>query len=165
MKRVILSLTAVAMVIVVLTACTKDNGRDKIPKNKTPEEYLTINKGWRLSKGMSTPAYTNNSGYTDIDLMNVWFYECELNDILVFKVDNRSSLISTCGTGIKQNEANGTWNFISKNQLELRNPIFGYEMYDVVTVETLNDNMFKFSFTWSDGTQVYTFRITYVPVR
>ena len=170
MKKVILSLTVVALATVVLS-CKED---------KTPEDYLTIKGGWKISKATSTPAYTNSDGVTDADLAKSWFYECELSDVLEFKSDkdgNRTVLTTTCNTTVKEKETLGTWNFEDTNKdgesvehgtlLKFRLPFFEEDEKDVVTVETLDDKNFVFSYKWKPDPagESYTFRVSYVPAK
>ena len=161
MKRVILSVTALALAVVVFSACTKE---------KTNEDYLTFSKGWVISKAISNPAYTNGGGITNADLTKSWFYECELNDILCFKSDKdgkRTVLTTTCNGDVKQKETLGTWAFTKEEaddvRLKFRLPFFEEDEEDVVIVNVLDDDTFEFSYTWKPDPagSNYTFTVTY----
>jgi len=166
MKKVILSVTVLALAVVVFSACQEP---------KTNEQLLTQKKGWVLSKATSTPAYTNSNGLTDADLSKSWYYgdyACELNDILYFKSDadgKRTVLASSCDGNIKQRETLGKWSFekedVDEILLKFRLPFFDEDEEDIVTVTDLDEKSFEFTYRWTpdpeEGT-IYTFRMTYV---
>ena len=166
MKKVILSVAAVALAVVVFSSCKPDE------KEKTNEELLTNPKGWVMTRAISNPAYTNSLDYTDADLFKSWFYPCELKDILAFKSDKegkKTILTSTCDAGIKQTETLGTWSFKKDTKdeivLNFRIPFFEENIMADVRVTKLDENSFEFSYTWTEegSGKDYKFTITYVP--
>ncbi|MCL2130953.1 MAG: lipocalin family protein [Lentimicrobiaceae bacterium] len=134
-------------------------------KDKTNEELLTYSKGWKLSKAVTSPAYTNSKGVTSVDLTKCWFESCEMDDILIFKTDKATSLTSGCD-GSK--ETTGTWSFPSEDPLKLKfrlhyfEDIDGEPEYNTVDVTDLSEDTFEYDFTWKDEDgQMYTFTLTY----
>lgn len=161
MKKVILSLTVVALATVVFSSCQPD---------KTNEDYLKNSKGWVLSKAISNPAYVNNDGVSDADLSKSYFYECEMSDILTFKDDKdgkRVVLTSTCDAGVKQKETIGTWKLDGEDKLTFRIPFFEEDVNDVVTITNLDGKNFEYTYAWtkqSTGVR-YVFTMTYVQAK
>ena len=156
MKKVILSLTVVALAAVVFS-CKPE---------KTNEELLTSKKGWKLQRAVTNPAYTNSKGVTSVDLLENWFEACELDDVLYFKTDKGTSLTSGCD-GSK--EITGTWKFQKdETQLEFRLHYFEDDtpIYSVVDILELSEDIFKYEYSWKDDdNKSYKFTLTYVPAK
>jgi len=163
MKRVILSLTALAMVAMVFTACDREE--------KTNEELLTISKGWKLKSAISTPEYTNSDGVTSANLFESWFSTCELNDVLYFNKSKATEVKHGCEDK-KTKQTTGTWSFQTEDPLVLNFRIHFFEdedgspVYSDVDVKELTEEVFKYNYTWENesGTR-YIFTMTYIPAK
>ena len=161
MKRVILSLMAVATVAVVFTSCKPD---------KTPEELLQNSKGWKLQSAMSTPAYTNGAGVTSTNLFESWFLQCEQNDVVFFDKSNATKVQHGCEAK-KNKQTTGTWSLTETEEfpykLNFRIHFFeeedGSPIYSDVEVTELSEDVFKYNYRWNDGETSYIFTMTYVP--
>ena len=95
------------LVAFAFSACTSTE--------KTTEELLTQKKGWVLTSATSVPAFVPFEGAPNVDLFKSFFYECELDDINIYKVGGDMMLnygkdICTGQTG--KEEFLGKWKFI-----------------------------------------------------
>jgi hypothetical protein len=83
MKKTLLA--AIALLIAFLfTACPV--------VEPTKEDLLTQKNGWELVSATSIPPYENSDGVTGENLFEVYFDECELDDILYFYANKSSEL-------------------------------------------------------------------------
>lgn len=162
---------------------TADNGHDNPDNSQTPMEILTIPQGWKLAAAVSTPAYNMANGSHISDLMHGWFYEAELDDIVIF-YDNGTHAVNPGSNidysfGYTQITNLGQWHFDNADNpttLYMQLPFFyndSMNSYDATLEEcriiTLNANMLKIAFTLNEivsdtgDTRTYTFTLTYIP--
>ena len=126
-------------------------------------------KGWRMITATSFPAYELPNGTNITDLMQGWFYDFELDDILVFRMDGThwiydNSNAVTSGSG----HAMGQWYFdnpITPQTIHMRF-INADLVYYNCQILALTENEFKIKFYYnvdSPAKNTYTFTISYVP--
>jgi len=125
-------------------------------------KFLT-QKAWKLSQAVSTPAYTNSAGVTSTNLFENWFLNCELNERLHFNTDNTTTISQACYAG---KETASPWYFL-QNETKLNFRLYfieeeGEPDYGDVDIITLDNNVFKFNYTWSNGITTYVFTLTYI---
>lgn len=116
MKKSILSVIAVALVgVFAFTSCNKE---------QTKKDYLTQNKGWKMVEATCATGMTTTTNNTIYNLMEGYFFECELDDILTFKEDgyvyfNPGKNVNDEGMDLypAQETAMGTWTLDEDNDL------------------------------------------------
>lgn len=168
MKKV-LSVVALALVCVfAFTSCEKE---------KTMEELLTIEKGWKMSNATTTPFWTLDDNTQITDLLNDgYFYDCEKDDVIKFASDGYEYLNpgkDVCeGEPAKETEL-GKWSLNEETKtLEMQLPFFGDAEAEHVQIVELTEDVLKINYTYvlsADVTKgvpgTYTFAITYVPAK
>ena len=165
-----------------VTFVTTDSGGD-LPS--TPLEMLTIPQGWRMAAAQSSPAYQMVSGEYVSNLLDGYFYDFEMDDIIVFFSDGTHRLlpgnIIPEGPDVAyQVETDlGQWHFDDNSnptQLYMQLPFFyndAWTFYDPVleccSLLELSRERLVFSYTYEESTKhgkgTYTFTFTYVPAR
>ena len=148
----------------------------------TPLELLTIPQGWRMASAQSSPAYQMLSGEFVSNLLDGYFYDFEMDDIIVFSPDgshkvNPGILIGGEGLGYQVETDLGQWYFDDYShptQLFMQLPFFyndDWTSYDtpieVCSLLELSREKLIISYTYNDdykhGKGTYTFTITYIP--
>jgi len=114
-------LAAMALIVAFAFTSCEDS-------QKTREELLTQKKGWELQTATSFPKYTNFDGESSEDLTQVFFLECELDDILEFNTD-KSSFMNfgklVCEGETEKKVSLGNWKLKDNDQvLEFHLPYF-----------------------------------------
>ncbi|MDR2970692.1 MAG: hypothetical protein LBU83_02005 [Bacteroidales bacterium] len=129
-KTFFIAMIAMIAFALVLNSCKKEEKEEEttpIPE-PTKTELLTQPKGWVLFSATSMPAYKNKDGETSEDLFRVYFDECELDDILIFKADKSAELNygeKKCEDGDGNVKPLGLWRFLQNEEvLEFRLPYF-----------------------------------------
>ena len=151
----------------IITVTTNDGNktatcRVTVINYSSSNTKLLTQKAWKLFQAISTPAYTNADGLTDVNLFNNWFYPCELNEVLHFKTDNTTTISQACYAG---KETASPWYFL-QNETQLNFRLYfieeeGEPAYGNVDIITLDNDVFKFNYRWTDGVEIYTFTLTY----
>ena len=172
MKKTLLVLFAAASLALCVSSCGDP---------KTTAEMLTgQTKGWVLSSATSNPAYELSSGRSVENLMDGYFYECEMDDIITFQ-ENGVQLINP-GKKIDaewgyQAETYASW-ALSENdtKLTMQLPFFLDDTHftfdlepEVCTIASITSNQlvleYKFNDNESPAKGEYTFTLTYVPAK
>ena len=171
MKRVILSLTAVAVVAVVFTACKPE---------LTLDEMLTNKKGWKLVEATSAPAYELSNGSKINSLFDGYLEAWELDDILFFKedgaltIDPGKVLPPEGKSGWTTAKTIGTWAWQDDTtKIRMQIPFWypategGVREPDVLNKNFLDKETLKLSLTFTEDEtgERYTFALTYTAVK
>lgn len=161
---------------------TTDDGEDQ---PSTPIELLTIPQGWRMIAAQSSPAYPLASGEYVSNLLDGYFYDFEMDDIIVFSTDGTHRVLPG---DLKPEVADayqvetdlGQWHFDDYGNptlLYMQLPFFynyDWSSYDSAmeccSLLELSSEKLVIQFAISEddfkhGKGVYIFTITYVPAQ
>lgn len=156
------------------------------PKEKTLTDYLTApKKGWVMEAATSTPAYHMQSGALVDNLMEGYFFDYEMDDIISFDAEGNETidpgkLLADDGAAY-QNVVTAKYSVNDETKILMCQMPWIYEYDDndlpigyspaqeVCEIITLDDNMLKIRCTIDDVAaptkDVYSFTITYVPAK
>lgn len=164
-----LSIVSLALVCVfAFTSCEKE---------KTMEEMLTIEKGWKMSAATTTPYWTLGDNTQITDLLNGgYFFDCEKDDVIKFKADGYEYLNQgkdVCEGEPADETSLGKWALNEEAKtLEMQLPFFYDDAVEHVKIAELTEDVLKINYTYVLGGDpvkgvpgTYTFTITYVPAK
>lgn len=157
MKKSILSVIAIALVgVFAFTSCNKE---------QTKKDVLTQSKGWKMVEATCATGITSDDDNTIFNLMDGYFFECELDDIITFKEDGYvyfnpgKTVMSDDAEGIvsypSQETPMGVWTLDEDNDIlsthfpweyDFANTANNGEPYNCKVV-TLNNDKMKLTFT------------------
>lgn len=167
MKKNLLIVAILAIFAGLFSACD--------PIEVTDEELLTQSKGWVLSAGTSSPPYKLLDGSLATDLIkDGYLYDCEVDDILYFYANG--GLAINPGANVCEetpaDEYASTWSLTSDENgkfLEFQIPFFNSDKLEVAKVLALSAEELRVKYTFSDdespAKDIYSFTLTYVPVK
>ena len=168
MKKNILSVIAIALVgIIAFTSCEK----------QTMTDYLTTEKGWKLTAATTTPYWTLNDNTQITDLIaGGYVYECETDDVIKFNADGYEYMnpgANVCEWQPSQESSLGKWEINEESKvLNMQIPFFYDEEMESCKIVTLNKDELQVQYTWelteNDAKGVpgtYTFTLTYERVK
>jgi len=166
MKKVILSLTALAFVTVVFTSCKEQSNFD----------MLTTKKGWKLVEATCSPAYELLDGSKITNLQDGYLAAWELDDIIIFDesgaltVDPGKNLPPEGKDGWIEKKAIGTWAFLeNETKIRMQIPFWypatpgGVREPDEVKLNLLDKDNLRVSLTFRECASCpeYTFSLAY----
>lgn len=155
------------------TSCNKDEKTDFEQKT----EYLTTNRGWKITTATSNPPYELEIGAPITNLFNGFISDCEVDDLLHFRTngsqvldpgrDRETYVNRNCQSSGEVSL--GNWN-LSENTRTLQFYLPYYRGYLLdATVLTLNENTLTLSVPIREDDEEnpakairnYTFTLTY----
>jgi hypothetical protein len=156
------------------------------PTVKTLTDYLTApKKGWVMETAVSDPAYVMNDGSRIQNLMEGYFFDYEMDDIISFDAEGNETidpgkLVAADGAAY-QNVVTAKYTINEETKILTCQMPWIYEYNDddlpigyspdqeICQIITLDDNMLKIRCTIDDVAattkDVYSFTITYVPAK
>ncbi len=154
MKKSILSVIAIALVgVFAFTSCNRE---------QTKKDVLTQSKGWKMVEATCANGMATTENTTIFNLMEGYFFDCELDDIITFKEDgyvyfNPGKNVNDEGMDLYPSEetAMGTWTLDEENDIltthfpweyDFQSPANNGEPYSCKAV-TLNKDKMKLTFT------------------
>lgn len=154
MKKSIFSIIAIALVgVFAFTSCNKE---------KSKKDILTQSKGWKMTEATCATGINTTDNDKIYNLMEGYFFACELDDILTFKEDgyvyfNPGKLVNDEGSDLYPSEetAMGTWTLDEENDILTTHFPFEYDFKNPANngtpfnckVVTLDENKMKLTFT------------------
>ncbi len=175
MKKSILSIFVIIIVaILTLTSCDKQ---------KTPEAFLTREKGWILFRAECLEGLVTNNNDTITNLFDGYVLDCEKDDVIKFNANGYEYMNlgeSFCEELFGQEPFLGKkiegrvceWVLDIDAKVLYMQPFFHYEHVETCTILNLAKDELKISFTYTLTEHHgkvkpghYTFVLTYVPAK
>lgn len=160
MKSIIPATSALIFLLIFnLPGCKKDKDEAQAPD----VEALLLNKSWKLTAFMVSPAIDLGNGATN-DILNTWD-NCEKDDLYIFKPNNvfvSDEGATKCDPGApQQTTASWSYNKTSKLLTYCIGQAGGCDSFSW-TITEINDNQFKATQQETINNIVYTLNVTFV---